>query len=142
MMLKRKEKVPGFSLFTTSGGFIPLRSNSSAASFVPRSIRSFLMTSNNAPKRAPTMADTTDTSTILGGDGSMKESDFLTCLSMPIALVILRFHDVHDLVVVYQLAETFEVTIEVLVPLRIVWSVDIADQDQSAGVEIVGPLSR
>jgi pantothenate synthetase len=57
-------------------------------------------------------------------------------------LIVLGLHDVHNLVVVNQLTETFEVTIEVLIPLKIVRSVDIADQDQSAGIEIMRPLSR
>jgi hypothetical protein len=57
-------------------------------------------------------------------------------------LVILGFHDVHDLVVVNQLAKAFEVTIEVLGSSKMVWSIDIADQDQSTRVEIMRPLSR
>jgi hypothetical protein len=52
-------------------------------------------------------------------------------------LVILRLHDIHDLVVVNELAKTFEVAIEVLGSSLAVWSIDIADQDQSAGVKIM-----
>jgi len=45
-------------------------------------------------------------------------------------------------VVVNQLAETFEVTMEVLGSTKVVWSIYIADQDQSGGGKVMGPLSR
>jgi hypothetical protein len=57
-------------------------------------------------------------------------------------LVILRLHDIHDIVVVNELAKTLEVAIEVLGSSLAVCSIDIADQDQSAGVKIMRPLSR